>query len=89
MHTMNLNLQLDKWFTPQFVLGTKWAGTIMYLIGMSLTAFNIYPINIIASTLGAILWTVAAVVNKDKALLLLEITTIAIYVIGIINFILK
>jgi hypothetical protein len=73
--------------TPQIVLATKWTGTITYLIGMFLTAFNIYPINIIFSTLGAILWTVAAVVNKDRALILLEVTTIAIYTIGLINFV--
>jgi len=68
---------------------TKWAGTISYLIGMTLTAFNIYPINIIMSGIGALLWTHAAIVTKDKPLLLLEITTILVYTAGIINFSMK
>jgi len=68
---------------------TKWLGTISYLIGMSLTAFNIYPINIIMSTIGALLWTHAAVVTKDKPLILLELVTIFVYSVGIVNYIVR
>jgi hypothetical protein len=73
----------------QMIKLTKWLGTISYLIGMTLTAFNIYPINIVMSTIGALLWTHAAWVTKDKPLLMLEIVTIVVYGVGFTNFLMK
>ena len=65
----------------------KWSGTILCLIGIGLTSFNIYPLNIILSLVGSLLWTVAGVMQKDKPLFLVEFVAVLFYLSGIVNYI--
>ena len=50
----------------------KWLGTILCLLGIALTSFNVYPLNIFLSLLGSFLWTVAGFLQKDPPLFLVE-----------------
>ena len=61
----------------------KWAGTILCLIGIGLTSFNIYPLNIFLSLAGSGLWTVAAIQQKDAPLFLVELVAVFLYCIGV------
>ena len=45
----------------------KWISTALVLAGILLTNLNIYPLNIFAHGLGALGWTYAGFINKDKA----------------------
>ena len=36
--------------------GLRWGGTALYLIGMVLTALNIYPLNLIFGAAGGLAW---------------------------------
>ena len=63
----------------------KWSGTILCLIGIGLTSFNVYPLNIFFSLVGSGLWTWAAVLQKDKPLFLVELVAVLFYVAGVIN----
>lgn len=65
----------------------KWAGTILCLIGIGLTSFNIYPLNIFLSLAGSGLWTVAAIQQKDAPLFLVELVAVFLYCIGVISYI--
>ena len=47
----------------------KWLSTILILTGILLTNLNNYPINIFIHGLGAIGWTVAGLITKDRALM--------------------
>ena len=47
----------------------KWASTVLILSGILLTNLNNYPLNIFIHGLGAIGWSVAGYLTKDKALL--------------------
>ena len=47
----------------------KWASTVLILTGILLTNLNNYPINIFIHGLGAIGWTVAGLITKDRALM--------------------
>lgn len=67
----------------------KWLGTITYLIGMVLTAFNIFPLNLIFSAIGGILWCIAGVIAKDKPLVIVELASAMIYLAGLIHWSIK
>lgn len=65
----------------------KWSGTVLCLIGIGLTSFNIYPLNIVLSLVGSFLWTIAGVMQKDKPLFLVEFVAVLFYLSGIVNYI--
>lgn len=65
----------------------KWAGTILCLVGIALTAINIYPANIFLSFVGSGLWTVAGIYQRDIPLFLVEVVAVLFYLIGIITWI--
>jgi hypothetical protein len=62
----------------------KWLGTILCLIGIALTSFNIYPINIALSLIGSALWTWAGWAQKDMPLFLVEAVAVVMYMAGVI-----
>jgi hypothetical protein len=61
----------------------KWAGTALCLVGIGLTSFNIYPLNIFLSLVGSGLWTVAAIQQKDAPLFLVELVAVLLYCMGV------
>ena len=63
----------------------KWSGTILCLIGIGLTSFNVFPLNIFFSLVGSGLWTWAAVLQKDKPLFLVELVAVLFYLAGVVN----
>ena len=64
----------------------KWAGTILCLAGIGLTSFNIYPLNIVLSLIGSTLWTIAAIIQRDKPLFLVEAVAVIFYLAGLITY---
>lgn len=64
----------------------KWAGTILCLIGIGLTSFNIYPLNIVLSLVGSALWTLAGFLQRDLPLILVEAVASVIYLAGILGW---
>jgi hypothetical protein len=64
----------------------KWSGTILCLCGIFLTSFNNYPLNIVLSIIGSTLWTIAAIIQRDTPLFLVEAVAVAFYIAGLINY---
>ena len=64
----------------------KWAGTILCLCGIGLTSFNIYPANVVLSLIGSTLWTIAAIIQRDKPLFLVEAVAVLFYIAGLITY---
>lgn len=62
----------------------KWAGTSTYLVGMVLTALNIYPLNLVFGALGGTLWCLAGIKAKDTALIVVEAASAGIYLFGLL-----
>jgi len=60
----------------------EWAATITLIIGVALTSFNIYPLNVYMSVLGNLLWLFMAVHWQKKSLMLIEVFILIIYFIG-------
>jgi hypothetical protein len=67
----------------------RWSGTAFYMIGMLLTALNIFPLNLIFGAIGGILWCIVGFSYKDKALILVEAASAAIYLFGLIMWSIK
>jgi len=64
----------------------KWAGTVLCLLGILLTSFNIYPTNIFLGLIGSALWTYAGVMQRDTPLLLVEGVAVLFYLFGVISW---
>jgi hypothetical protein len=72
--------------SDKLLVAIKWLGTILCLIGIALTSFNIYPLNIVLSLIGSFLWTVAGFLQKDPPLILVEAVAVGLYFVGIITY---
>jgi hypothetical protein len=64
----------------------KWLSTVLILFGILLTNLNIYPLNIFSHGLGAIGWSIAGYMSKDKALMTNFGLQIPLFMIGYYNF---
>lgn len=65
----------------------KWLGTILCLVGIALTSFNVFPLNIIFGFIGSGLWTYAGVLQKDIPLILVEAVAVALYFAGLVSYV--
>ena len=63
----------------------KWAGTVFVLTGILLTNLNIYPANILIHGLGAVCWTVAGYLTKDKAIMTNFSLQLPLFMVGLVN----
>lgn len=69
------------------LIGLKWLGTILCLIGILLTSFNVYPLNLFFGLIGSGLWTLAGMLQNDVPLVLVEAVATVIYFIGILTYV--
>ena len=65
----------------------KWYGTTLCLIGIALTSFNIYPLNILFGLVGSGLWTAAGYVQDDAPLVVVELVATALYAVGLVTYV--
>ena len=65
----------------------KWTGTTLCLLGILLTALNIYPANILIGFIGSSLWAAAGYAQDDMPLFTVEIVAVAFYFAGIVLFV--
>lgn len=63
----------------------RWSGTILCLIGIALTSFNIYPLNLVFGLVGSLLWTIQGYLYRDYALLIVEAVAVVIYFAGVLK----
>jgi hypothetical protein len=66
----------------------KWSGTTLCLIGIALTSFNVYPLNILVGFIGSLLWAAAGYMQDDLPLLVVELVATVIYFFGIVTYML-
>lgn len=64
----------------------RWLGTGLYLIGMVLTALNIFPLNLLFGMLGGAAWCLVGIKWQDRALILVEAASAGIYAFGIAHW---
>ena len=64
----------------------KWIATVLCLIGIALTSYNIYPMNIVLSGLGSAMWAWAGWKQRDNPLLIVEAVAVFFYASGFITW---
>ena len=64
----------------------KWSSTVLILFGIFLTNLNVYPLNIFSHGLGAIGWSVAGYISKDKAVMTNFGLQFPLFMIGNYNY---
>jgi hypothetical protein len=64
---------------------TEWAATLILIIGVALTSWNIYPANIYISALGNFLWLLMALYWKKWSLIVIQVFILLIYTGGVIK----
>lgn len=67
----------------------KWSGTVLCLVGIALTSFNVYPLNVFLSLVGSALWTWAGYLQDDLPLILVEAVAVTLYLIGAITWMMQ
>ena len=65
----------------------KWVSTVAVLTGIVLTNLNIFPLNIIIHGSGALGWTIAGYLTKDRALLTNFCLQLPIFAFGIARYV--
>ena len=67
----------------------KWVASVILLVGMILTAQNIYPINLFVNLTGLIGWLIVSIMWNDRALIVINAVGVSIYLNGIVGYIVK
>ena len=63
----------------------KWASSVLLIITMLLTSANVFPINLYIGVVGMAGWLVVGLLWHDRALIVLNAISVAIYGMGIVN----
>lgn len=61
----------------------KWVGTFLCTIGITLTSFNLYPLNILVMFVGTGIWFMVGYLQRDWALSSGELISLILYGTGI------
>lgn len=69
--------------TVEFVL--EWTATILLIVGVALTSWNIYPLNIYVSLAGNFAWLLVALLWRKWSLITIQFVIILIYIAGVIK----
>jgi len=68
------------------LIPVKWTGTVLCTFGITLTSFNVYPLNIFVMFIGTGIWFVAGMLQKDWPLASGELISLVLYGSGISFF---
>ena len=64
----------------------KWVSSFVIIIAMLFTSANMFPINLWIANIGFIGWLVVGMLWHDRALIVLNSISLAIYSLGILNY---
>ena len=64
----------------------KWASSFVIIIAMLFTSANMFPLNLWIANIGFIGWTIVGMLWHDRALIVLNSISLAIYSLGILNY---
>ena len=67
----------------------KWVSSIILLLGMLLHTHNIFPLNLIVHLIGVSGWMVVSIIWNDRALIVINAVSIAIFVNGLLTYLLE
>ena len=66
----------------------KWGASIILIVGMGLTANNLFPWNVLVQCLGIAGWLIVSVMWNDRALIIVNAVGVAILLNGFVGYLL-
>ena len=63
----------------------KWTGSLFLIVAMMMTSVNIFPLNLYVALVGMTGWLIVGILWHDRALIVLNAVSVAIYGLGIMN----
>jgi len=63
----------------------KWTGSVFLIVAMMMTSVNIFPLNLYVALVCMIGWLIVGILWHDRALIVLNAVSVAIYGLGIMN----
>ena len=73
-----MNKSLEWWM--------EWGSTAILIVGVALTAYNIYPLNIWFSLAGNFGWFIVGWMWKKYSLMVIQIIISIIYIMGVFKY---
>ena len=67
----------------------KWIASIFLIIGMILASVNLFPYNIMVASIGVLGWLIVGILWHDRALIVLNAISLAIYIMGVLGYYIK
>ena len=67
----------------------KWVASVILIVGITLTANNIDPLNLFFDVVGLTGWFIVAMLWNDHALIVINSVSIVILLNGILNYYVK
>lgn len=67
----------------------KWIASIFLIIGMILASVNLFPYNIMVASIGVLGWLIVGILWHDRALIVLNAISLAIYLMGVVGHYIK
>jgi hypothetical protein len=64
----------------------EWGSTLLLMVGVALTAFNIYPLNLWVCLAANAAWAVMGIIWKKWSLLIVQAVVSAIYIFGMVTY---
>ena len=76
--------------TPKLTIDwyIKWVSSIILIVGMVLTANNLFPWNVLVQCLGIAGWLIVSVMWNDRALIIVNAVGVAILLNGFVGYLL-
>jgi hypothetical protein len=68
---------------PDVIL--EWTATGVLLVGVALTSYDVFPINLYVSLAGNLIWVVVGVVWKKPPLVITSAVISAVYLSGLVR----
>jgi hypothetical protein len=63
----------------------EWISTAILMVGILMTAYNVYPLGVWFSLVGNAGWLIVGYLWKKWSLIIIELMAVAIYISGLIN----
>jgi hypothetical protein len=63
----------------------EWGITVTLIVGVALTSFNIFPMNLWVSMIGNFGWLYLGYIWRKWSLFVVQLIITAIYVVGLLN----
>lgn len=67
----------------------EWSATFVLLIGVALTSFNMYPLNVYVCLAANLLWLWLGFIWKKWSLIVVELVVVAMYLAGTVKAIVQ